>query len=218
MTQMRRVGDLRNVRYGEIIVLRKGDENFFAEVWNTMGYNDCPPDVFNAIDPNEAARQRDGIFTMKNGPRFWTFDTIESDPDNGWLQAPTETFSGLTMFLAATIQFGPELPERGPYLGVDVHRDNYWEFDAHKPRYYLVDPTGTRYILQAYAHYVDDTQTLEGLAHVGERLAMPTGWTFVTEQDPAHVLRVHTGPEKIGVILQDELGNSYMRCTHVEEV
>ena len=45
-----RVDGLRGVRYGEILLARFDGTNFNAEVWNTLGFNDCPPDEFAALD------------------------------------------------------------------------------------------------------------------------------------------------------------------------
>jgi len=218
MTEFRRIGDLRDVRYGEMLILHHGPDGFYADVWNTMGFNDCPPEEFAAIDgPAEVARLG-ALGAIHNGPRRWTFDTIESDPTNGWLTAPKETFGTLQMFLAATVRFGDAAPTPGEYVERAVARDNFWEFDAHKPRFFLVNPDGVRYVLQAYALYVDATQSFATLPTLGERLALPAGWRFLEDRAPSKILRVHTGPEKLAAILQDELGNSYMRCTHVDEV
>ena len=122
------------------------------------------------------------------------------------------------MFLAATIDFGDELPSRIDYTERYVSRDNFWEFAAHEPRYYLHALDGTRYLLQAYAHYVDPTQTVESLATLGSRLALPEGWSFVIDADPATTLQLGTGDENIACILQDELGNSYQRVVHYVEL
>ena len=207
-----RLENLRNVRYGELLFIKQGENGYFAEVWNTMGFNDCPPELFNAIDGDEVTKEHGALFVFKNGPRFWTFDALEAGMR---ATAPVKTFGELTMFLAATIDFGDELPSRIDYTERYVSRDNFWEFAAHEPRYYLHALDGTRYLLQAYAHYVDPTQTVESLATLGSRLALPEGWSFVIDADPATTLQLGTGDENIACILQDELGNSYQRVVHL---
>ena len=210
-----RLENLRNVRYGELLFIKQGENGYFAEVWNTMGFNDCPPELFNAIDGDEVTKEHGALFVFKNGPRFWTFDALEAGMR---ATAPVKTFGELTMFLAATIDFGDELPSRIDYTERYVSRDNFWEFAAHEPRYYLHALDGTRYLLQAYAHYVDPTQTVESLATLGSRLALPEGWSFVIDADPATTLQLGTGDENIACILQDELGNSYQRVVHYVEL
>ena len=210
-----RLTELRNVRYGEILLLKKDDEGFVAEVWNTMGFNDCPPEQFNAINAQKVAEENDAFVAFMNGPRFWTFDALEAGMR---ATAPTKTFGELTMFLAATVRFGDTPPDRIDYTDRFVHRDNFWEFAAHQPRHYLVTPDGQRCILQAYAHYVDPTQTLDTLHELGGRLNLPEGWTFESDMDPQTTLQLGTGEENVACILQDELGNSYQRMIHFVEL
>ena len=45
--QRNRIDGLRGARYGEILLLRSNGSNYVAEVWNTMGFNDCPPSEFH---------------------------------------------------------------------------------------------------------------------------------------------------------------------------
>lgn len=210
-----RLNDLRNVRYGELLFVKQDAEGFFAEVWNTMGFNDCPPELFDAIDADEMTRENEALVTFKNGPRFWTFDALEAGMR---ATAPVKTFGELTMFLAATVRFGDTPPARLDYTERFVARDNFWEFAAHQPRHYLVTPDGARYIMQAYAHYVDATQSIATLHTLGERLNLPEGWRFETEADPQLTMQLGTGEESVAVVLQDELGNTYQRVVHYVEL
>lgn len=209
-----RLENLRNVRYGEFLFVHKGPEGFYADVWNTMGFNDCPPAEFAAVDLDAETRRLGALVGFRNGPRFWTFDALGAGMRE---TAPVETFGSLQMFLAATLEFGDTPPAAMKYIDRYVNRDNYWEFAAHEPRFYLATPEGNRYIMQAYAHYVDATQSFATLPELGSKLELPEGWTFEVDLDPATVLRLGTGPENVAVVLQDELGNTYQRVVHVED-
>jgi hypothetical protein len=210
-----RLDNLRNVRYGEFLFVHQGPEGFYADVWNTMGFNDCPPEQFNAVDVDAETKRLGALAGFRNGPRFWTFDALGAGMRE---TAPVETFGTLQMFLAATVGFGDTPPASMKYVDRFVQRDNYWEFAAHQPRFYLVTPDGTRYIMQAYAHYVDATQSFDTLPTLGEKLEMPEGWTFEVDLSPAEALRLGTGSENVAVVLQDELGNTYQRVVHVEDI
>ena len=215
MSSYVRIDHLRGVRYGEFLFLHKDDEGFYADVWNTMGFNDCPPDEFAAVNVEAEAQRLGALFGFANGPRFWTFDALGAGMRE---TAPTETFGTLTLFLAATVRFGDTPPGVMIYNDRFVNRDNYWEFAAGQPRFYLVAPDGARYIMQAYAHYVDPTLTVESLNTLGDRLQMPEGWSYDVDLNPAAALRLGTGDENIATVLQDELGNTYQRIVHIEEI
>ena len=210
-----RLENLRNVRYGEFLFVHQGSEGFYADVWNTMGFNDCPPHEFAAVDLDAETQRLGALAGFRNGPRFWTFDALGAGMRE---TAPVETFGSLQMFLAATLEFGDTPPAAMKYIDRYVNRDNYWEFAAHQPRFYLVTPEGNRYIMQAYAHYVDPSITIESLHTLGERLNLPEGWSFETELDPPTTLQLGTGEESIACVLQDELGCTYQRIVHYVEL
>ena len=56
------------------------------------------------------------------------------------------------------------------------------------------------------------------LPKLGDVLEMPEGWSFEVDLDPREALRLGTGPENVAAVLQDELGNTYQRVTHIEEI
>jgi len=212
---MARLENLRDVRYGELLFLYVKDGEAYADVWNTMGFNDCPAGPFDAIDAEAEAAKRGALFCMKNGPRYWTFDALEAGMRE---TAAVETFGELQMFLAATVSFGDTPPQQLAYVERYVARDNFWEYRAGQPRYYLTRPDGARYVLQAYALYVDPTQTVASLKDLGDRLGLPEGWRFDFEPTPATTLRVGTGADSVAAVLQDELGNTYQLMKDVEEL
>ena len=80
-------------------------------------------------------------------------------------------------------------------------------FDAGSAVYELIDPDGPPYVMQAYCTGVDATLDENSLAHLGERLVLPKGWSFRTRalQEELIVDTSHS----MATVLQDELENTY---------
>lgn len=197
---------LRDVRYCEILLLSQPDGAFQAEVWNTLGLNDCPQADWDALDAGAIAEERGALLALLNGPRYWTLDTIVSDIGR---DMEITTFGALEMFRAATVDLGPELPQQTPYTERPVARETIFRFKAGTEVHELTAPDGQRYVMQAYSHFVDDTQTLEGLSGLGDRLALPDGWTFSTRTLDERLDLLST--DGVATVLQDELQNTYQR-------
>jgi hypothetical protein len=192
-----RVEGLRGARYGEILLLRSDGPNYRADVWNTMGFNDCPPEAFAELDAAAIAAEHGAILALKNGPRHWVLDAIEAQIR---ASAPTTKFGTLEMFLAATIDLGPSLPDPGGYVERRVARDTVFEWSAGTPLHEL----------HALSHAVDPSQTLASLPTLEQRLGTPSGWTFTTRsQDGA--LRLLSDDGGVATVIQDELANTYQR-------
>jgi len=203
--QRNRIEALRGVRYGEILLLRTDGSSYVAEVWNTMGFNDCPPPEFAELDAPAIATERGALLAIKNGPRYWVLDAIEASMREA---APTTKFGTLEMFLAATIDFGPTLPDPGGYVERRVARDTVFEWAAGTTLHELHAPGGRTYVMQALSHALDDTQTIESLASLEARLALPGGWTFSTRSQGT-ALRLLSDADGVATVVQDELANTY---------
>jgi hypothetical protein len=207
-----RIEGLRGVRYGEILLLRSADGQFSADVWNTMGFNDCPPDAFAELDAAAIAVEHGAVLAIKNGPRHWTLDAIEAGMRDA---APTTKFGTLEMFLAATIEFGPTLPDPGGYVERHVARDTVFEWAAETPLHELRAPDGQVYVMQALSLAVDPSQTLDTLPSLEGRLAPPVGWAFATRTQP-RPLRLLSDADGVATVLQDELVNTYQRVDRTD--
>jgi hypothetical protein len=196
---------LRGLRYCEVLLLRH-DDGFTAEVWTTMGMSDCPDDQWKVLDAPTLAAERGAVLALLNGPRYWTLDSIRTDLRAG---APETMFGQIAMFRAATIELGDQMPTQTPYTERPIGRDTVFGFDAGTPVYELISADGTTYVMQARSQIVDGTLDEEGLATLGERLALPAGWTYrVRTIDEALELSSTDG---IAVVVQDELQNTYQR-------
>lgn len=197
---------LRGVRYCEVLLLRKGDDGFSAEVWNTMGMSDCPDDEWRALDAQAIATERGAVAALLNGPRFWTLDSIDTDLRKG---APETAFGEIGMFQAATVDLGDEIPDQTPYTERPVARDTVFGFDQGKPVYELVAGDGTTYVMQARSQIVDETLEEDDLATLGDRLELPAGWSYRVRTLDEPLRLVST--DGVATVVQDELQNTYQR-------
>lgn len=201
------VEGLRGVRYGEVLLVRLVDGRFQAEVWNTLGLNDCPQDLWDELDAEAIAAERDALLVLLNGPRHWIVDSIRSGLRQ---EAPTTSFGELGTFRAAVLDLGTEPPASGSYVDRHVHRQTVFGFAAGSEVYELVDPEGVPYMLQAYSLAVDPAQSEASLAGLGERLSPPDGWSFRTRtltEDLGLLSR-----DGVATVTQDELQNTYQRA------
>ncbi len=200
----RLMDDVRGVRYGEVIAAFHRDGRFEAEVFGTQFLNDCPEDLWVTLDATAITADMGALGVKLNGPRYWVLDGM------GQKVAPVEPvmreFNGLLMRRIAVIDLGDKLGVT-PYTDNHVDRGAVFFFDAGKPVFELVDPTGLAYVMQAYCVGVDPTMNEDSLHTLGERLAMPEGWTYrvrVLDEE----LVVDTA-HKVATVLQDEFENSY---------
>jgi hypothetical protein len=197
---------LRGVRYCEVLLLGREGPDFVARVWNTMGHSDCPSNEWEALDAAAIAAEHSMPLALLNGPRYWTLDAIESEMQ---LTAPVEMFGALEMFLAATVNLGPELPAQSPYTERPVARETVFRFWAGSEIHVLTDPDGTEYVMQSFSQQIDPTLSIDQLPGLGGRLALPEGWTFSTEvltEDRELLSR-----NAVATVVQDDLQNTYQR-------
>ncbi|MGW7361876.1 hypothetical protein ACWGI8_00245 [Streptomyces sp. NPDC054841] len=209
----RHLSGLRNARYGEVILISPDEDGGLkAAVYNTFGLNDCPPEKWNALDPRALAGQFQVPIVFLNGPRFWTIDEVTT-----YAWGDTAMFDGLEARWAAELRIPPEIDVTGAtakkyYVDSTVERDTEYVLSAGKPMYALIAPGDRAYVLQAYSHTVDDSQTMDSLATLGGRLRLPQGWQYRVHIPEVDVI-VRTVAGKAHVV-QDELENTYMLLAH----
>ncbi len=196
--------DMRGVRYGEVLAVYLRDSGLQAEVYGTQMLNDCPQEQWETLDATAIAQDMGAAFVKLNGPRHWTIDGI--GPKVAVVDPLFRDFNGLTMRRIATVDLGTT-PQVGPYTVRHVNRGAVFFFDAGRPVYELVDPDGTAYVMQAYCIGVDPTLTEDALASLGDRLALPPGWTYRTRVLDEELV-VDTSTE-LATVIQDELENTY---------
>ena len=74
---IRTLRDVRGRRYGEIFIVKNGNEGLSAEVYNTFTLNDCPQDLWDKLDLTGIAQAEGALAAVANGPRYWLVDAIE---------------------------------------------------------------------------------------------------------------------------------------------
>lgn len=203
---------LCDVRYGEVLLVHATDSGTYsAAIYNSLGLNDCPQEAWDALDPAAIAAEHDALAAVLNGPRRWLLDEIVS-------LAPPATrsfarFGTIDMSLVATLDLGPTLPVGERYVHRPVARRTIFRFRAGRQVFRLHDPDGATFVMQAYCLSVAPDQTLATLGSLGERLALPDGWSFSTRTLDRDLDMLST--DGIATVVQDELENTYQRLDAV---
>jgi len=203
-TAPRLISDMRGVRYGEVLAVFLRDGGLHAEVYGTQMLNDCPQELWETLDAPTIATEMGAALVKLNGPRHWVLDGVGAKV--AVVDPVFRDFNGLTMRRIATLDLGNN-PAAVPYTERHVNRGAVFFFDAGKPVYELVAPDGKAYVMQAYCIGVDPTLTEAALPGLGERLALPEGWTFRTRVLDEELV-VDTSAS-LATVVQDELENTY---------
>ncbi|PRC46579.1 hypothetical protein C6A85_89370 [Mycobacterium sp. ITM-2017-0098] len=189
-------------RYGEILLVHVGERGPQATVYNTYPLNDCPAELWSALDAQSIATEHQAVAALLNGPRYWLMSHIEK---HGGAEQERQTFGGLEMLRQATVALSSMNP--APYSVNEVDRRAVFVYDAGSPVFELVDAHGQQWVMQTYSQTVDPSLTLDDLTRLADRLTLPVGWRYQTRTLDRQ-LRVDTSTRTASV-LQDDLANSY---------
>jgi hypothetical protein len=97
-------------RYGEVLLVTVGESGPRATVYNTFPLNDCPAELWDALNAKAIAEKNRAVAALLNGPRYWLMGSI------GKLHREAlehSTFGGLDMIRQATVQLASM--SRAPY-------------------------------------------------------------------------------------------------------
>ena len=200
----RLIDHMRGVRYGEVLAMFLRDTGLEAEVYGTQMLNDCPQELWETLNADEIAKDMNAVFVKLNGPRYWVLDGLGSKV--AVVDPVFKDFNGIQMRRIATIPIGADFAA-GPYTIRNVNRGAVFFFDAGKTVYELVDPDGRALIMQARCVGVDPNMAEESLATLGERLALPEGWSYRTRVLETELV-VDTSTT-LATVVQDEFENTY---------
>ena len=200
----RLIDNMRGVRYGEVLAMFLRDTGLEAEVYGTQMLNDCPQELWETLNADEIAKDMGAVFAKLNGPRYWLLDGLGSKV--AVVDPVFKDFNSIQMRRIATIPIGADFAA-GPYTIRNVNRGAVFFFDAGKTVYELVDPDGRALIMQARCVGVDPNMAEESLATLGERLALPEGWSYRTRVLETELV-VDTS-ETLATVVQDEFENTY---------
>jgi hypothetical protein len=200
----RLIDDMRGVRYGEVLAVFLRDNGLEAEVYGTQMLNDCPQELWQTLDAEAIAKDMGAVFAKLNGPRYWLLDGLGSKV--AVVDPVFKDFNGIQMRRIATIPLGADFAA-GAYVVRNVNRGAVFFWDAGKPVYELVDPDGRPFVMQARCVGVDSRMTEESLATLGDRLALPAGWTYRSRVLDSELV-IDTSAT-LATVVQDEFENTY---------
>jgi hypothetical protein len=196
---------VRGARYCEFFVVERHGLQLRGKVYNTLGLNDCPGAQYSAISTEQLKAELGADAIVRNGPRFFMMDGLISAD----VSDEVVSFDGLDMRLVAVVRIPlTQRSSQEPYAETTIERTTEYRYLANRSVYELVPAAGPSYVMQSYAHMIDDTLTIESLASLGDRLHLPTGWRYqVRNLEQDLVLRT-TGEI---TVIQDDLENTYQR-------
>ena len=200
----RLIDHMRGIRYGEVLAMFLRDTGLEAEVYGTQMLNDCPQELWETLNADEIAKDMGAIFTKLNGPRYWVLDGLGSKV--AVVDPVFKDFNGIQMRRIATIPLGADFAA-GAYVVRNVNRGAVFFWDAGKTVYELVDPEGRALVMQARCVGVDPNMSEESLTTLGERLALPDGWSYRTRVLETELV-VDTSAS-LATVVQDEFENTY---------
>ena len=200
--------DMRDFRYCEIIPVFRERLTLKIDVYNTIDFNDCPTEEWNALDGELLKEEYGAVEVKMNGPRFWVLNKIVGEEATATGQIAD--FGGIEMRLVAQIEtklwqgtVGSEL-----YTENEVQRTTTYTYLAGNMVYELSSPEGDVYRMQSYSQIIDSSLTIDDLETLGNRLNLPEGWTY-----EARVLAEDSQLKADGLafVINDDFGNSYQK-------
>jgi hypothetical protein len=194
--------DLAGKRYGEVLLVEVGDSGPQATVYNSFPLNDCPAELWSALDPQAIATEHGAAAALLNGPRYWLMNGIEKQAQGAQERM---TFGGIEMIKQATVQLSSMNP--APYTVNEVTRNTVFVFNAGEEIYELIDPDGERWVMQTWSQVADPNLSRADLPGLAGRLTLPEGWSY-QPRVLTETLRVDTTTRPARVT-QDDLTNSY---------
>ncbi len=202
--QQRLIGDMRGVRYGEVLAMFLRDTGLEAEVYGTQMLNDCPQHLWQTLDADVITKEMGAMFVKLNGPRYWVLDGFGTKVDV--VEPVFREFNGLNMRRIAILSLGTDFSP-GAYVERKVNRGAVFFWDAGKKVFELVNPQGVVYVMQALCISVDSNMSEQSLDTLGQRLSMPEGWSYRVRVLSEELIVDTTAT--VATVLQDEFENSY---------
>ncbi len=206
-----RVEGLHGYPQGEIFLLTKHDGGYEALVYNTTGRGPCPDEAFAAIDVDKLRAEHGCDLVWKNPRRFWVMDALTIN-----IVGEPATFGGVDFNLVARMRmpaaFDPSRDQSAlAYQPTQIHRTNVYEFNAGRQVHLLRSPDDITWVMQTYTNAKAHDLTEDGLAALGERLALPDGWRYRTVTLDRDFTLTTRG---VADIVPDELANMYQGVTN----
>lgn len=199
---------LRDARYCELVAVHVTREGLLASVFNTLGFDDCPADKWDALTRRDLLRQFDTLAVVMNGPRHFIMDGITASGDTK--TGEIITVGGIVFAKRAEVSLSLHQAMGPSYTEQTIDRETTYRFDAGKPVFQLTAPDGAVYVMQSYAQIVDPALSYADLPGLGSRLKPPAGWSYGTRTPQQDLLLAAKGT---AIVIQDELKNTYQKVT-----
>ncbi|MEO0582225.1 MAG: hypothetical protein AAF135_08395 [Bacteroidota bacterium] len=198
--------NLLDFRYCEVIPIFIKGTNGKAEVFNTISHNECPTDLWEALEVDVLKEELEAREVILNGPRYWTINEVTGGEISG--DGKVANFGGIEMRHVASLDFKiwNKLSAEDHYKQTEVKRDNIWVYYKGTRVYELVDDEENVYMMQSYSQIEDENLTLADLLDLSSRLELPEGWSFQTRVLDEEV-QLAAGGEAI--VLTDDFSNTY---------
>jgi hypothetical protein len=200
------IDGVRDARYCEIIPVVRRGVHLLATVYNTLGLNDCPPELWDKITEPAMKKRFGALKVVLNGPRHFVMDAIAASGDTA--AGKTIDAEGLALTARATINVGLAALRAKPYSERTIDRETRYVFRANQPVFLLVRPDGVRYAMQSYAQMIDKSLTYDDLPGLASRLKLPAGWRYEVMKPDSDLLLGATGK---AIVVQDDLDDTYQK-------
>jgi hypothetical protein len=193
--------NLRGQRYCEVFVVTQENGRYVANVFNTIGVNDCPESCSSMLTSeyliqNACNAGFSAVYgAYLNGPRYWAMDSIQSASSQQQPVVNIGCFSG--RYVASYPTPSPSETSPAPYTERPIFRNTVYTFQGDKPMYFLSNPEGEWYIMQSSTS-----------ASLPPKPTLPAGWSFISGTCQQDLLLTAPGQT---VVLQDNLANTYQK-------
>lgn len=196
------IKQLYNSRYCEFLLVSQFAPTIQADVFNTVGLNECPLDEFAAASPNPA--EKGYRLVAKNGPSRWTIDGLLTVPEG----EPVD-MDGLETRNIGTLSPPSAVPP--PFAEIPLSRTTVWNYRRGRTVRILVSPAGRKYAMQSYSKAAGSTLKESDLNGLGSNpgTMIPDGWEFRTKKVNQKWLTLRT--RGAAYIVRDGFGNVYQR-------
>jgi hypothetical protein len=190
--------------------------------YNSLGVADDVSDEefdarFRALDPENLRKEYGGDAVRFNGPRRFLADRFTAEAFDG---GKLSMLGPIPMHLYGTFVV-PDFDafiagKQTPYVETVSRRTTTWFFEAGAEVYELVSPEGIVYVMQSASLGVNPDNTVDKLPTLGERLALPEGWTYRARTlGKELVMRATYDDDPPNTIVLDEFENNYQRVRDV---
>jgi hypothetical protein len=200
------IDGVRDARYCELIPVVRHGIHFVATVYNTLGLNDCPPDIWDKITEAAMKKRFGALKVVLNGPRHFVMDAIAAAGDTA--AGKTIDADGLALTARATIKVDLSGLRAKPYRERTIDRETRYVFRAGQPVFLLVRPDGARYAMQSYAQIIDKSLAYADLPALGSRLKLPAGWRYEIMKPDSDLM---LGAQGKATVVQDDLDDTYQK-------